>query len=147
MVMKIIVLILFRKVTNWYNNFNLNLKQGLLVTMLAPFPSDKFFVQHFFFLPLHTHFKYFHVIAMSRYFLHLFVIIQTFYIPKNFKWFVYILWSVNTDPFKPPTAPHDQCAQYWKEGQDFVNAHHAINAHNIERMSEFFERAQRDQRA
>ena len=59
----------------------------------------------------------------------------------NFKWFVYILWSVNTDPFKPPTAPRDQCAQYWKEGQDFVNAH------NFERMSEFFERAQRDQRA
>ena len=90
-VMKIIVLILFRKVTNWYNNFNLNLKQGLHNT---------------FFLPLHT-----------------------------------------LDPFKPPTAPRDQCAQYWKEGQDFVNAHHAINAHNIERMSEFFERAQRDQRA
>ena len=61
----------------------------------------------------------------------------------NFKWFVYILWSVNTDPFKPPTAPRDQCAQYWKEGQDFVNAHHAINAHNIGRMSEFFERDQR----
>ena len=80
---------------------------------------------------------------MSCYFLHLFVIIQTFYIPKNFKWFVYILWSVNTDPFKPPTAPRDQCAQYWKEGQDFVNAHHAINAHNIGRMSEFFERDQR----
>ena len=141
MVMKIIVLILFRKVTNWYNNFNLNLKQGLLVTMLAFRVTN--FLYNTFFLPLHIHFKYFHVIAMSRYFLHLFVIIQTFYIPKNFKWFVYILWSVNTDPFKPPTAPHDQCAQYWKEGQDFVNAHHAINAHNIGRMSEFFERDQR----
>ena len=141
MVMKIIVLILFRKVTNWYNNFNLNLKQGLLVNMLAFRVTN--FSYNTFFLPLHIHFKYFHVIAMSRYFLHLFVIIQTFYIPKNFKWFVYILWSVNTDPFKPPTAPHDQCAQYWKEGQDFVNAHHAINAHNIGRMSEFCERDQR----
>ena len=28
---------------------------------------------------------------------------------------------------------------------NFVNAHHAINAHNIGRMSEFCERAQRDQ--
>ena len=71
---------------------------------------------------------------MSRYFLHLFVIMETFYIPKN------------TDPFNPPRAPRDQCAQYWKEGQDFVYAHHTINAHNIGRMSEFFERAQRDQR-
>ena len=81
-VMKIIVLILFRKVTNWYNNFNLNLKQGLLVTMLAPFPSDKFFVQHFFFY---------------------------LYTP-----------ILNT----------------------YLNAYF-VNAHNIERMSEFFERDQR----